>query len=132
MNLLSELPPEAWAGLIGVGVGSLLSIFGVWLSSKASLKQLELQLSHEEALRERNLNRSRFEELHTRVGAWVNAILVRVTVKSGVSALTHQAATFLLISRSSIPSMNFTPAMTSASCRNPRSLRQRFCALMAS
>src|SRR5690606_1608754 len=54
----------------------------------------------------------------------------RVTVNSGVQ-VSSQAA-FLLTSLSSTPSMNFTPAMTSASCWKPRSRRHRFCALIAS
>src|SRR5690554_8029023 len=53
-----------------------------------------------------------------------------VTVNSGVQ-VSSQAA-FLLTSLSSTPSMNFTPAMTSASCWKPRSRRHRFCALIAS
>ena len=47
-------------------------------------------------------------------------------VKSGVRRVVHAAA--LLSSMSSIPSLNRTPWMTFASCRNPRSRRQDFSA----
>ncbi len=47
-------------------------------------------------------------------------------VKSGVRRVVHAAA--LLSSMSSIPSLNWTPSMTFASCRNPRSRRQDFSA----
>ena len=47
-------------------------------------------------------------------------------VKSGVRRVGHAAA--LLSSMSSIPSLNRTPWMTFASCRNPRSRRQDFSA----
>ena len=70
------------------------------------------------------------QELLSAVWAEEPSELEGVTVKSGVR-VSSQAA-FLLISLSSTPSMNFTPAMTSASCLKPRSRRQRFCALIAS
>ena len=47
-------------------------------------------------------------------------------VNSGVRRVVHAAA--LLSSMSSIPSLNRTPWMTFASCRNPRSRRQDFSA----
>ena len=50
----------------------------------------------------------------------------RAIVKSGVRRVGHAAA--LLSSMSSIPSLNRTPWMTFASCRNPRSRRQDFSA----
>ena len=51
---------------------------------------------------------------------------LRAIVKSGVRRVVHAAA--LLSSMSSIPSLNRTPWMTFASCRNPRSRRQDFSA----
>ena len=50
----------------------------------------------------------------------------RAIVKSGVRGVVHAAA--LLCSMVSMPSLNWTPSMTFARCRKPRSRRQDFSA----
>ena len=74
-------------------------------------------------LHRRNSSRSTSRPIERQGGS---AAQKRAIVKSGVRRVVHAAA--LLSSMSSIPSLNRTPWMTFASCRNPRSRRQDFSA----
>lgn len=65
---------EAWAGLIGVAIGSVLSIIGIWITNRANLRHLQVQLQHEQDDRLSRISRDRLEELYTLVGAWLNLI----------------------------------------------------------
>ena len=76
MEYASKIPPEAWAGLAGVIIGSILSVFGVWLSNRANISQLQIQLQHEKESRRENTQRQRLEELYVIVGAWLNNIAI--------------------------------------------------------
>ncbi|HEH9441878.1 TPA: hypothetical protein SIA39_003947 [Aeromonas sobria] len=71
---LKSVPPEAWAGLAGVLIGAILSIFGTWLSNTASLKQLKIQLQFNQEQVNSELNRNRLEELYTGINEWANVI----------------------------------------------------------
>jgi hypothetical protein len=71
---LANVPTEAWIGLVGVCVGALLSVLGVWLSNRATLKHLKIQLQHERDLKAENLLRERFEELYVLVEHWLNGL----------------------------------------------------------
>lgn len=74
MEWISKVPPEAWAGLLGVVIGSIISIFGTWLTNRASLIHLQNQLKHEQESNNKNLQRERLEELHILVSGWLNAM----------------------------------------------------------
>ncbi len=74
MDVISKVSPEAWAGLAGVVVGSLISILGTWLTNRASLNQLQTQLKHERDSKEQDLHRERLEELYTLVSSWLNVM----------------------------------------------------------
>lgn len=71
LNNLSSAPSEAWVGLIGVIIGALLSTFGVWLTNKASLKQLKIQLGHQKEEEKISIKRERLEELYTLTDKWL-------------------------------------------------------------
>lgn len=73
-ELLAKAPSEAWVGLIGAIVGAAIGLFGSWLTSKSSIKQLRVQLEHEERVHTQNVKRERFEELYILLGHWLNAI----------------------------------------------------------
>lgn len=72
MQLLTSVPLEAWAGLLGVAIGSALSLLGTWLSNQSNLKQLRLQLRHQQQSKEEDVLRARLEELYTLVASWLN------------------------------------------------------------
>lgn len=71
MPEIGNLPAGSLLGLVGVVIGSLLSIFGVWLSNRASLKQLNIRLTHEQRLKAREIEREKLEELYIRLGNWL-------------------------------------------------------------
>jgi uncharacterized membrane-anchored protein YhcB (DUF1043 family) len=74
MEVISKVSPEAWAGLAGVLIGSLISIMGTWLTNNASLNQLQTQLKYERDSKKQDLHRERLEELYTLVSSWLNAM----------------------------------------------------------
>jgi len=74
LELLKTVPPEAWAGLAGVLIGAILSIFGTWLSAKSSIKQLKIQLEFEKQKSNSEQNKSRLEEVYSSINSWANAL----------------------------------------------------------
>lgn len=72
--MLNSIPPEAWTGLVGAFTGAFLSLVGSWLTSKTNIKQLKLQLSHEEKVALRSIKRERFEELYVLISHWSNEL----------------------------------------------------------
>lgn len=71
---LSKAPSEAWVGLLGVVVGAVISIFGVWLTNRSSIKQLNIQLEHEKSVKANALKREKLEELYVLVDKWLGGI----------------------------------------------------------
>lgn len=67
---ISAAPAEAWVGLIGVIFGALLASFTAWLTSRASRKQLKMQLKHEERMQRKRLTKERLEELYSLLSEW--------------------------------------------------------------
>ena len=74
LELISKVPSEAWVGLLGVIVGAVLSIFGVWLTNRSNIKQLKIQLNHEKFTKETEIKRERLEELYILVSQWLNVM----------------------------------------------------------
>lgn len=60
--------------MLGVIVGALLSIFGSWLSTRSSAKQLKVQLEFEKSETERRVRRERLEELYVLLGNWLSGL----------------------------------------------------------
>jgi len=73
-EILAKAPSEAWVGLLGVAVGAVLSIFGVWLANRSSITQLHIQLEQERSAKEDNLKRERLEELYLLIDKWLGGI----------------------------------------------------------
>lgn len=73
-SIMSKIPPEAWLGILGVLVGAIISIFGVWLTNVSNSKQLRIQLLHEKISHENSIKRERLEELYVLVGHWLNGL----------------------------------------------------------
>jgi len=73
-ELLLKAPSEAWVGLLGVVVGASISIFGVWLTNRSSIKQLIIQLQHEKATKTNAIKREKLEELYILVDKWLGGI----------------------------------------------------------
>lgn len=73
-ELLAKAPSEAWIGLLGVIIGAALSLLGSWLTNKSNIKQLQIQLKHDEQVKNKNLKRERFEELYILLEHWSNRI----------------------------------------------------------
>jgi len=74
IELVAKVPSEAWIGLIGAVVGAVLSLLGSWLTSLSSIKQLKLQLSHQERVEHERAKQERLEELYMLIGHWSNEI----------------------------------------------------------
>ena len=72
--ILAKAPSEAWVGLLGVVVGALISIFGVWLTNRSSVAQLRIQLEHERKVKVESIRRKKFEELYILVDKWLHGI----------------------------------------------------------
>jgi hypothetical protein len=74
LETLSKASSAAWIGLVGVVVGAVISIFGVWLTNRSSIKQLNIQLEHEKSTRADALKREKLEELYILVDKWLDGI----------------------------------------------------------
>ncbi len=74
IETLSKAPSEAWVGLLGVIIGAVLSIIGVWLTNRASIKQLNTQLEHEKSVKADALKREKLEELYILVDNWLGGV----------------------------------------------------------
>jgi len=71
---VSVIPPEAWLLFVGVFIGAIISIVGVWLTNRSNINQLRMQLVHERTSRVKDTKKERLEELYILVGHWLNAI----------------------------------------------------------
>jgi hypothetical protein len=76
LETLKSVPSEAWIGLAGVVFGSLLTTFGVWLTNRSNLSQLQKQLQHEDKRINGRVSKERFEELYILVSSWLNGFFV--------------------------------------------------------
>jgi hypothetical protein len=65
----------SWQGLIGAVVGACLAIIGGLLNNKASLKQLKIQLDHEEKMHRQRLAKERLEELYILITKWTAGVV---------------------------------------------------------
>ena len=74
LKTLSSASSEAWLGIIGVIIGTTLSILGVWLTNQFNIKQLVVQLNNEKAQKSGSLKREKLEELYTLVSKWFHRI----------------------------------------------------------
>lgn len=73
-NFLSKVPSEALVGLVGVMLGAVISIFGVWITNRSCISQLRIQLEHEKNTTESTLQREKLEELYLLLDKWLNAL----------------------------------------------------------
>lgn len=76
--------------LSGVLVGSTFTIIGTWLTNKANLRRLEIQLEHEKEITKENIIRSRLEELFILSDKYFNALIsyqlpLRMVMKGEIS-----------------------------------------------
>lgn len=72
--MLQGVPSETFVGLGGVIFGSLLTTFGVWLTNRANLRQVRLQLEHEERAFRQRQTKERLEELYLLVCRWQHGL----------------------------------------------------------
>ncbi|NOR57904.1 MAG: hypothetical protein GQ474_05205, partial [Sulfurimonas sp.] len=59
----------------GVFVGSLFTIFGIWITNQANLERLKIQLEYEKRTNKDNLIRNRLEELYILSDKYFNALV---------------------------------------------------------
>jgi hypothetical protein len=57
--------------------GGALTLIGVYISNSAAAKRYEMQLRHEAQERRQDILRTRGEELHAAISAWLKRIFVR-------------------------------------------------------
>jgi len=84
LEILCKVPPEAWIGLIGVVIGATLSILGVWLTNRSSIKQLNIQLLHEKTTNSNLRKKEKLEELYILIDKWLGGIFghyLKITVE---------------------------------------------------
>jgi len=72
--LEASAPAVAWVGLLGVVVGSALSILGIWLTNRANTKQLNIQLDYEKSTNSNLRKKEKLEELYVLIDKWLGAI----------------------------------------------------------
>lgn len=73
--LVQSVKAEAWFTLLGVIAGSGFTILGVYLTNRANLKNLRVQLGHEEKRHRAEVRRERLEELYSLLSEW-NKVMV--------------------------------------------------------
>ncbi len=110
IEILQKVPSEAWIGLSGVIIGAFISILGFWLTNRANISQLQLQLNHEKETHKKNLNRERLEELYVLIGNWQNAMFVNSISLSSVmkGETTYNEHIDSMIKNSSSKTSDFT------------------------
>jgi len=74
LEVLSKVSSEAWVGLLGVVVGTALSTFGVWLTNRANIKQLNTQLDHEKTTNSNLRKKEKLEELYILIDKWLSGM----------------------------------------------------------
>jgi len=74
LDIFAKIKPEAWVGLIGVTIGAFISIFGVWLTNRSSIKHLLIQLNNQKSIKATEVKREKLEELYVLVDKWLNAM----------------------------------------------------------
>jgi hypothetical protein len=63
-DVVSSAPPEAWFVLVGTMMGALITLFGVWLTNRSSIRVLSMQLQHDRDEKQRDKTRERHEQLY--------------------------------------------------------------------
>lgn len=66
---------QALIAFIGVLVGSVFTILGIWITNRANLKRLEIQLKHAKETNKENLMRDRLEELYILSDKYFNTLV---------------------------------------------------------
>lgn len=74
-SLVQNIKAETWFTLLGVIVGSIFTILGVYLTNRSNLKNLRVQLGHEKEFRRTEVRRERLEDLYSFVSEWNKAML---------------------------------------------------------
>ena len=74
LTLLSKAPSEAWVGLLGVLIGAVISIVGVWLANRSNIEQLKIQLEHQKQTNDILLKKEKLEELYILVDKWLGGV----------------------------------------------------------
>lgn len=70
---IASIAPGAWLTLIGVLLGSSITIFGVWLTNRSNIYQLKLQLAHKERVDRITIIQEHLEELYIQSEYWLTA-----------------------------------------------------------
>lgn len=81
---------QALIAFVGVLVGSIFTILGIWITNGANLKRLEIQLKHEKETNKENLVRDRLEELYILSDKYFNNLVshqlpLRMVMKGEIS-----------------------------------------------
>lgn len=63
-DLIQSVPSQAWIALFSVILASVITLFGVWLTNRASTQRLILELEHRQKVERESLIRERIEELY--------------------------------------------------------------------
>jgi len=101
--LFLGVPIASWFVLSGVVVGAGFSFFGVWLTTRSNLEQLQLRLNHEKNAKDEELLRQQQEELYVAARKYLGDLfgyfLPYRTVMSG--GMTFNQALDMTISQTS-------------------------------
>jgi hypothetical protein len=77
------LPDTVYIG-IGAILGALISVSGVWLTNRSSIKQLIIQHNNEKTVKADELKREKLEELYILIDNWLNAMFSQYLMLSSV------------------------------------------------
>lgn len=75
ITILISAPSGAWVGLLGALIGSLIAIFGMWLTNRSNIKQLKIRLDHENRIKNEDILKERLEELYILTENWLKSLL---------------------------------------------------------
>ena len=63
-TLIQSTSGDAWLAIIGVVIGALFTLLGVWQTNRSNIENLKIQLEHSNLSERKKANQERLEELY--------------------------------------------------------------------
>lgn len=74
VEILKLIPSAAWISLSSVILASACTLLGVWLTNKANIQHLKVQLENEKRIHDEDLRRNQIEELYVSSNKYLNSV----------------------------------------------------------
>lgn len=76
LDLLKQIPLEAWVALVTAILTSALTLLGVWITNRSNSQRIKIQLEHDRKQKNEELKRERLEELYVQSKKYLNMLIM--------------------------------------------------------